>query len=200
VIGWLSGVLRGRFGDRVLVDAGGVGYELTVPASLSALLVDTGSRVELYVHTHVREDEIALYGFPSFQDRQLFLVLTSVSGVGPKTALSVCSAFPRDRIVEAIRTKNISLLQTIPGIGKRTAERIVVELKDRLKEFAPSWEGRAGTSRVPETDTDEVISALVNLGYRRPAAEAAFAQIDLSKTPTFDSMLKETLKILAKSP
>jgi len=198
VIGWISGTLKERFSDRVLVNTNGVGYEVLIPASIAATLGEIGSPVELFIHTHVREDEISLFGFTSLRDRRLFLHLTSVSGIGPKTALAIFSALPTDKIVGAIRSRNVALLQSVPGIGKKTAERIGVELADRMKDLLLPTDGSAPLPVTGSVAGDEVISALVNLGYKQPTAEAAFSRIDLSKFSTFDSILKETLRLLSK--
>jgi Holliday junction DNA helicase RuvA len=199
MIGWLNGTVRFVSEDSITVDAGGVGYQVHVPATILPGLGGVGSPIELFIHTHVREDAIVLYGFVTPADRDLFLYLTSVSGVGPRTAMNLMSVLPSPRIVEAIRSKNVGQLQSVPGIGRRIAERLVVDLQDRLKVFAnvfgPSVPRAAGT----EATVDEVVSALVNLGYKRPQAEAAVAQVDLSKAQPFDRILKETLKYLSKS-
>ncbi len=199
MIGWLSGTLRFVSPVSVTIDVGGVGYEVFVPANALPSLGQAGSPIELFIHTHVREDAIILYGFATKSDRELFLHLTTVSGVGPKTAMGLMSALPSDRIVQAIRAKNAGLLQSVPGIGRKTAERLVVDLNDRLKTFRLLPSAEAANQGGPGTMADEVISALLNLGYKRPQAEIAVAQVDLSNSRPFDTILKETLKYLAKS-
>ncbi|MFH1017015.1 MAG: Holliday junction branch migration protein RuvA [Pseudomonadota bacterium] len=199
MIGWLSGTVRFISPDSVTVDTGGVGYQVFVPANVIPSLGQAGNPVELFIHTHVREDAIVLYGFATKSDRELFLHLTTVSGVGPKTAMGMMSALPSDRIVQAIRGKNAALLQSVPGIGRKTAERMVVDLSDRLKTFRLSPSAEAASQGGPSTMADEVVSALLNLGYKHPQAEAAVAQVDLSNSRSFDTILKETLKYLAKS-
>ncbi len=197
MIGWLSGTLLFKASDTIMIDVKGVGYEVHTPASLENSLGSVGSSVELFIHTHVRENEISLFGFPTLEDRQVFLHLTAVSGIGPKTALGVLSALPSGRLVQAIRQKDVAALQQAPGVGKRTAERMVIELGDRLKEFSSS--NAAEFSSIPEgSQGEELLSALVNLGYKKPLAESAVTRIDLSKFDTFDSMLKEALRSLAK--
>ncbi|HLG20057.1 MAG TPA: Holliday junction branch migration protein RuvA [Bdellovibrionota bacterium] len=198
MIGWLKGTIKEKTGDSVVIDTGGVGYEVHVSVFTNAGLGPASSPVEVYVHTHVREDGITLYGFASPRERELFRVLILVSGVGAKTAMGILSALPLDRLVGAIRSGDIPTLQRTPGIGKKTAERLVVELRDRLKDFplhadmhAPAPHGRGDVN-------DDVISALVNLGYKRPDAEMAVARIDLSKFGSFDRILKETLKLLTR--
>lgn len=198
MIGWISGTLRFRSGQRLTVDVGGVGYDLAVTEAAAEAAGPLGSAVEFFVHTHVREDLLDLYGFASAPERELFLHLLSVSGIGPKTALAILSAVPSDRLVSAIRAKNLGLLQSVPGIGKKSAERLVVELQDRLKGFVLPTDG-ARLRGLPETPVaEEVLSALENLGYKRPTAEAALARVDLSNFTTFDRILKESLKLLSR--
>jgi holliday junction DNA helicase RuvA len=194
MIGWLKGSLRQKSSSRFLVDTGGVGYEVFVTNSTWASY-QTGEPVELHIHTHLREDGITLFGFDRTADKEVFLTLTSVSGVGPKTAMGILSAISADRLVDAIRTKNLALLQSTPGVGKKTAERLVVELRDKLKNFAVA-DSKGPIGQVSGA-TEEVLSALVNLGYKRPNAEVALSQVDLSTHTSFDKILRETLKILS---
>lgn len=199
MIGWLSGMLLHRQADSLLIDVNGVGYEIHTPPTVSERLGGIGTSVELFIHTHVRENEIALFGFATVEDRKIFRHLTGVSGIGPKTALGVLSALPSGKLVDAIRRKDVAMLQQAPGVGKRTAERLVVELGDRLNEFVGSG-ATYGRSEIPEgSSSEEVVSALVNLGYKKPMAESTLMQIDLSKFDTFDSIFREALKSLAKT-
>jgi holliday junction DNA helicase RuvA len=198
MIGWLSGILRRISSDRATIDVGGVGYEVSVPSAVLGRLGGVGSKVELFIHTHVREDAIQLYGFPTLPDRDLFEHLIGVTGIGAKTALAILSSIPGDALIQAIQRKDTGLLQRTPGIGRKTAERMVMELSDKLRGFelgvAPSLVSRVA----PGTPEEELVSALLNLGYRRGEAEAALARIDLTKSASFDTMLRETLKVLAR--
>ena len=201
MIGWLSGKLLQHSAHQIVVDTKGVGYEVTVtPHTLASLLGRSsgGHDIQLFIHTHVREDGITLYGFSTLLDRELFLLLTSVSGIGAKTAMGILSALPVDRLIAAIRTNDTPFLQRTPGIGKKTAERLVVELRDKIKDFSFPVDALAGPSRMGDPTVNDLISALMNLGYKRPQAEAAVGQVDLSKFNSFDTILRETLKVIAK--
>ena len=197
MIGWLSGSIRRISPDRATIDVGGVGYEVFVPAQAISQLGGLGSKVELFIHTHVREDAIHLYGFSTLSDRELFEHLIGVTGIGAKTALSILSSISGDALIQAIQRKDVGLLQRTPGIGKKTAERMVLELTDKLRGFEISRGGIVHRLQ-PGTPEEEVVSALLNLGYRRNEAEAAVSRIELSKFNSFDTMLKETLKVLAR--
>jgi holliday junction DNA helicase RuvA len=197
MIGWLSGTVRDLRTDRATIEVSGVGYEVLLPASALAQL-GGGTNAELFIHTHVREDAIQLFGFLTRSDRELFEQLLSVSGIGAKTALAILSAIPSDSLITAIQRRDTALLQSTPGIGKKTAERLVIELADKLKSFVVSGRGPMIGRIHPGSPEEEVVSALQNLGYRRNEAETAVARVDLSKFNSFDRMLKETLKVLAR--
>ncbi len=200
MIGWLSGTLREIHEGKAIVEASGVGYEVLLPASALSNLGTIGSKVEFYIHTHVREDGISLFGFLSSADKALFLLLITVSGVGAKTALSILSALPSSELIAAIRGGQVAKLKATPGIGKKTAERLIVELKDKLESLGPVHASAILAQRplAAASSSDDLISALVNLGYRQSEAETAVARVDLSKFESFDRMLKETLKVLTR--
>jgi len=163
MIGRLSGTLIEKQPNQVIVDVGGVGYQVLVPLSTFADLGDVNGPVTLLVHTHLREDQLQLYGFLTPRERQLFEMLITVTGVGPSLALKILSGKPAEELLAAIRRSELQQLVAIPGIGKKTAERIVIDLRDRLAELVP--EGRAA---VPVTGPGaDVASALLNLGYDR---------------------------------
>ncbi|MDE3137729.1 MAG: Holliday junction branch migration protein RuvA [Acidobacteriota bacterium] len=163
MIGRLSGTLIEKQPNQVIVDVGGVGYQVTVPLSTFAELGDLNGPVTLLVHTHLREDQLQLYGFLTARERQLFEMLITVTGVGPSLALKILSGKPAEELLQAIRRGDVERLVGIPGIGKKTAERIIMELRDRLGELVP--EGPAPVSVTgPGAD---VASALLNLGYER---------------------------------
>jgi len=188
--------LRGRLIEkepaRVVIDTNGVGYEVFVPLSTFTALPDTGTEVSLDIHTHVREDIIALYGFSSRQERRVFERLISISGIGPRLAVTILSGGSIEGLVGAIRKGDLARLTAIPGVGKKTAERIVIELRDKLKDFA---QGPAKS-----TVEMDVLSALENLGYPHPIAEAAMnrALDGQQETLAFDVIFKRTLQILTK--
>ncbi len=197
MIGWLSGNLLGSWGSRVLIDTGGVGYEVEIPTSLMPSLGNLGESVELFIHTQVREDNITLYGFPTRQDRDIFLSLTSVSGVGAKSAMAILSVIPSGEVVTAIRSKNPALLSQAKGVGRKAADRIIVELVDKFKEMGTATLARPGLPEHRQAMQEDVISALMNLGYKRSAAELAVAKVDLSKSDSFDTIFRKSLHTLA---
>jgi len=198
VIAALSGVLLekdARRPQRVVVDVGGVGYEVWAPLFTVYALGDVGAAVRLRVHTHVREDALQLFGFATELEQQLFERLITVSGVGPKLALAVLSGLEPDALVAAIRGNDLGRLTAIPGVGRKTAERLVVELKDRLPESAGNAPVTASLAGV----RDDLLSALGNLGYQRAVAEKVIDRI-LKAEPDveFEQSLRSVLKELAR--
>jgi len=192
MIAHLRGKLAQKDPARVIVDVNGVGYEVFVPLTTFTALPDTGAEVSIDVHTHVREDVIALYGFSTRRERMIFEKLMTISGIGPKLAVTILSGGSVQDLVGAIKRSDLVRLTAIPGVGKKTAERIILELKDKLQEFA---EGPAKTA--VESD---VLSALENLGYLRAHAEAAMRRaVNGDKDPAFDVLFKRALQILTKS-
>jgi Holliday junction DNA helicase RuvA len=192
VIARLAGTVLEKHPNRLIVDVNGVGYEVLVPLSTFYGLGDAGAPVALRVHTHVREDVIALYGFASELEQDLFERLIAISGIGPKLALAVLSGIDPAELVRAIRSQDVARLTRIPGVGKKTAERIGLELKDRLPQAAAaSGEPVAGADDIKA----DLLSALTNLGYNRAVAEKA-ADSALKKTPQagFEDLLREILR------
>jgi len=200
MIAHLRGRLLEKHPNRVTIDVQGVGYEAHVPLSTFYGLPEAGGELSLRIHTHVREDALVLYGFATLLELQLFERLISVSGIGPKLALAVLSGIEPNDLVTAIKQSDIARLTGIPGIGKKTAERIGLELKDKLAAFVPA-DTSASPPGVPggESMRTDVLSALVNLGYHRPLAERA-ADAALKSTPTgsFEHTLKLALRELAR--
>jgi len=196
MIAHLRGRLLTKHPNQVVVETGGVGYDVTISVPTFSDLPGVGSEVALHIHTHVREDQIALYGFLRPAEKQLFEKLITVSGIGPKLAITILSGMAADEMVGAIRGNDIARLTRIPGIGKKTAERMVLELRDKLPPV--------GVSEVPTvplmTATEEdVLSALVNLGYQRANAERALASAAKNgKGASFEVMFREALAALAK--
>src|SRR5215471_8457588 len=172
MIAHLRGRLISKHPNQAIVEAGGVGYDVTISVPTFSELPALNAEVSFFIHTHVREDALALFGFLRAQEKQLFERLLSVSGIGPKLAITILSGMPADAMVAAIKGNNVAALTRIPGIGKKTAERMVLELRDKLEAFAAPAVA-AVASRVEE----DVISALVNLGYQRPLAEKALARL-----------------------
>jgi Holliday junction DNA helicase RuvA len=199
VIAYLRGSIFEKHPNRVVVDVAGVGYDVSVPLSTFYGLGEPGTDVALRIHTHVREDALALYGFATGLEQDLFERLIGVSGIGPKLALAVLSGIEPADLVRAIERGDVARLTAIPGVGKKTSERIVLELKDRLPRIHPAPGGAdvpaGGTSGV----RDDVLSALMNLGYHRPLADKAVdAALKADAGGTFEHTLKQALKELAK--
>lgn len=192
-------LLRGRILDkhpqRVIVDVNGVGYDVQVPLSTFYNLGEPGTEVTLRVHTHVREDAIALFGFSTALELELFERLIGISGVGPKLALSVLSGIEPSDLVRAIRLQDVARLTGIPGVGKKTSERIALELKDKLPK---DLQADVTKPRAPQDDLkDDVVSALLNLGYQRQIAEKAVERA-LKDGGSFEDVLKRALRGLAR--
>jgi holliday junction DNA helicase RuvA len=197
MIAHLRGRLLTKHPNQAVVETGGVGYDVTISVPTFSDLPAMGGEVALHIHTHVREDQIALYGFLSPAEKQLFEKLITVSGIGPKLAITILSGIAADEMVTAIRGNDIARLTRIPGIGKKTAERMVLELRDKLP---PAGAGEAPSAPAMSAMEEDVLSALVNLGYQRAAAEHALesAAKDGEKKVTFEAMFRNTLAALAK--
>ena len=199
MIAHLRGRLLEKHPNRVIVDVSGVGYDVHVPLSTFYEMAEPGEEIALRIHTHVREDALLLYGFATPLELQIFERLISVSGIGPKLALAVLSGIEPTELVSAIRTANVARLTGIPGIGKKIAERIGLELKDKMASFVAAEMAASHTSAAGETLRDDVLSALMNLGYHRPLAERAVdSAIKKSTGSTFESILKYALRELAR--
>lgn len=196
MIAHLAGTLREKHLQRLIVDVGGVGYDVIVPLTTMYAIGEAGARVELRIHTHVREDALQLFGFATSLEQVLFEKLIAVSGIGPKVALSILSGIEPAELIRAIRSSDVARLTRIPGVGKKTAERVVLELKDRLPvgiaaepepvEAAPGDDVRA-----------DVLSALTNLGYQRSAVEKTVDKVLASaEDRSFEPLLRAILKQL----
>ena len=199
MISHLRGRLLEKQPNRVIVDVNGVGYDVHVPLSTFYEMTEPGAEIALRVHTHVREDALVLYGFATVLELQIFERLISVSGIGPKLALAVLSGIEPNELVSAIRTANVARLTGIPGIGKKTAERIGLELKDKMASLLPAEAAASPAAATSETLRTDVLSALMNLGYHRPLAERAVDAALMHGTGTaFEGVLKHALRELAK--
>ena len=198
MIGQLRGSLADKRPNQVLVDVGGVGYLVYVPLSTYASLGELHTEVTLLIHMHVREDALALYGFLSSREKHLFEMLLSASGVGPSLALKILSGMSVEELIPAIRTGDLARLTRIPGVGRKTAERMVVELKDRLEAVTIEQERPAASS--PAGTEADVVSALVNLGYEGRAAEKAVEEAKREAgTANFEKLLRAALQGLSQS-
>ena len=200
MIGRLSGIVLEKRPDRALVDASGVGYELHVPLGTYAALPGIGESVTLHVHTHVREDAILLFGFATPEERELFERLVTVSGIGPRLALVVLSGLPLPELVGALAAQDVKRLSSIPGVGKKLAERLGVELKDKVAGIVPGGApGPGGPGAAPGGLLEDAVGALLNLGYRRPQAEAAVKEAgDSAGTADLPALLSAALRLLSR--
>jgi Holliday junction DNA helicase RuvA len=196
MIAQLRGTLADKRPNQVLVDVGGVGYLVHIPVSTFYALGDLHSNVTLLIHTQVREDAISLYGFLSSREKHLFELLISASGVGPVLALKILSGMSVDDLVPAVRAGDLVRLTRIPGVGRKTAERMVVELRDKLAAIETQ-----GMARQPVTTTGtaaDVVSALLNLGYEQYTAEKAVERAGKDGVPeSFEALLRATLRQLS---
>ena len=196
MIAHLRGTLLAKHPNQAIVETHGVGYDVAISVPTFTEMPVAGAEVALYIHTHVREDALSLYGFLRLAEKQLFEKLLTVSGIGPTLAIKILSGMPADEMVGAIRGGDLARLTRIPGIGKKTAERMVLELRDKLP--AATGESEAGASPASPVEED-VISALVNLGYPRAAADKALLAARGGKNPqSFDMLFREALGALSK--
>jgi Holliday junction DNA helicase RuvA len=208
MIAYLSGSLLSKHANSAIVDVGGVGYELSIPLSTFYELGDLGSPVQLRVYTHVREDVIQLFGFKTARERELFLQLISVNGVGPGLAIKLLSGMNADEMIASIRTNNLVRLVAVPGVGRKTAERLVVDLRDKIaalsspaleEEFA-AMEASTGAPTTEDSMRNDAISALANLGYQKAAAEKAVkTAIDEGGELSVELILRRSLRSLSKA-
>ena len=205
MIAHLSGTLLSKQATSVIVDVGGVGYEVTIPLSTFYDLEDMGSTVQLRIYTHVREDTLQLFGFKTARERELFLKIISVTGIGPKLGITLLSGMTADEMIALIRTNNLARLTLIPGIGRKTAERLIMELREKVAELSSAQlEDELGAkpeAAEPTADTvrADALSALLNLGYQRSSAEKAIdAGLGEGGDITVESILRRALKKLAR--
>ena len=196
MIAHLRGKLLAKHPNQAIVETGGVGYDVTISVPTFSGLPGVGGEIALHIHTHVREDIIALYGFLRPSEKTLFEKLITVSGIGPKLAITILSGMAADEMVNAIRGNYIARLTRIPGIGKKTAERMVLELRDKL---TVEKVGEIPSAPTKSPIEEDVLSALMNLGYQRAAAEKALAAVSKNgKTGPFDALFREALAALSK--
>jgi Holliday junction DNA helicase RuvA len=199
MIAFLRGKILEKHPNQVIVETGGVGYDVLIPVSTFSSLPEAGSEVKLRIHTHVREDALALFGFLTAEEKTIFERLISVSGIGPKLAITVLSGLPTSDLIYAIRNAAVEQLVRIPGVGKKTAERIVLELKDKLEGVAPA----AGPGQIEKPMAllsvveQDVISALLNLGCNRSTAEGAVRKAKAAGVPgEFEPLFRKSLELV----
>ena len=205
MIAHLSGTLLAKHATSVIVDVGGVGYEVTIPVTTFYDLGETNAPVRLQIYTHVREEALQLFGFRTLRERELFTLLISVSGIGPKSAVAMLSGMSADEIVTAIRQSNYARITSIPGVGRKTAERLVIELRDKMAALsgpAPEEQVGAGGGAVAQSEDalrEDTLAALLQLGFPKPAAEKTITNAmqeggDLS----VETLLRRSLRQLSK--
>lgn len=193
MIARLEGVLASKSAGQLIVDVRGVGYEVTIPLTTYYEMGEEGEKVSLMIYTYVREDTLSLFGFSTSLEKQLFLLLIQVAGIGPRLAVTILSGLPIETLLQAISLKDIGRLSTIPGVGKKTAERMALELREKVSDLAlgPLPSGLDST----DTLAKDVVSALVNLGYLRTRAESTVSRLLRQEEITeFDVLLKKALK------
>ncbi len=202
MIARLEGALREKSPTRVVVDVAGVGYELLIPLSTFTELPDEGKTVAFFVHTHMRDSAIQLFGFGTERERTAFELLLRASRVGPKLAQTILSGILPGDLLDAIRRSDVSALRSVPGVGAKTAERILVELRDRVADFDPGRGGAAegGAAREEETPAEQAVSALTNLGVPRSRAEpvVAGAAKELGSDAAIEALIRAALRRLAR--
>ncbi|HEV2837465.1 MAG TPA: Holliday junction branch migration protein RuvA [Pyrinomonadaceae bacterium] len=206
MIAHLSGTLLSKQATSVIIDVSGVGYEVSIPLSTFYELEDTGSNVELRIYTHVKEDALQLYGFKTLLERQLFINFISVSGVGPKIGIALLSNMSTDELITSIKSNNLARLTLIPGVGRKTAERLIVDLREKMTALAASQVAEEIGTRpgapIPSSGDDvrsQALSGLLNLGYQKSAAEKAIdSALSEDGESTVESVLRRGLRKLAR--
>ncbi|HYY96929.1 MAG TPA: Holliday junction branch migration protein RuvA [Pyrinomonadaceae bacterium] len=206
MIAHLSGTLLAKHATAVVVDVGGVGYEVTIPATVFYDLEEPGSPVRLRIYTHVREDALQLFGFRTERERELFALLISVSGIGPKSAVAMLSGMSADEIVTAIRTNNYARLTSIPGVGRKTAERLVIELRDKMAALSSpalaeeiATGATSGAAQTEDALREDTLAALLQLGFPRPSAEKAVTHaLSEGGDISVELLLRRSLRQLSK--
>jgi Holliday junction DNA helicase RuvA len=194
VIAKISGTLEHKIPGEVTVDVGGVGLQVFIPLSVFYRLPEIGEPVSLHIHTHLREDALQLFGFLEHGEKQIFLLLNNVAGIGPKLAVNILSGIPADDLARALKEADQPRLVSIPGVGKKLAERMIVELKDKFPTLPSEPMAQGDGSQLMR----DAVSALVNLGYRRPEAEKNVREITQRGDRPLPEILKEALRRLSQ--
>jgi Holliday junction DNA helicase RuvA len=200
MIAHIQGLLHFKSPEYLVIDVEGIGYQVQVPLSTFYDLPQVGSTVSLHIHTHVREDALQLYGFQSPEEKTLFVRLMSIAGIGPRLAVNILSGISPAELVESLSQNNLARLTSIPGVGRKTAERIMVEMKDKVSTLAPGLDVTVTVrTTADEAMNEDVLSALINLGYKKGVAQRAVenARHRLEGEITLESLLKESLRALA---
>jgi len=198
MIALLTGKLAYKSPEFIIVDVHGVGYRVQIPFSTYFSLPETGNEVSLNIFTHVKEDALNLYGFRSLAEKTFFQLLISVSGVGPKLAKDILSNIQVEDLARALVTGDLNRLSAVPGIGRKTAERLVLELKSKVMKLDISSTQQGTIPAPPTAISDDVASALVNLGYKEAVVKKALAELDVAADASMEDLLKRALKVLMK--
>ena len=194
MIASIKGTIENKIPGEVVVDVGGLGYQILVSLNAFYRLPEIGQRVSFFTYTHVREDALQLFGFLEQEEKQLFLLLNSVAGIGPKLALNILSGIPADELARALKEQDVARLVSIPGVGRKLAERMTVELRDKLLNFSLGVDGRAAQPQLMR----DALSALANLGYRASETERTVRDVLQEGKKTLEDLLKETLRRLSQ--
>jgi holliday junction DNA helicase RuvA len=194
VIAQISGKLAQKQPGEVVIDVGGVGYQVFIPLNVFYRLPEIGALMSLQIHTHVREDALQLFGFHDHAEKQVFLLLTSVSGIGPKLALNILSGIPAEDLARALRNGDQVRLVAIPGVGKKLAERMIVELKDKFTTLTPASVDSTAKPEASSQMMQDAVSALINLGYKKPEIEKTVREVLKNGELTLEDVLRETLR------
>jgi len=201
MIARINGTLLYKSTDHTIIDAGGIGYRIFVPLTTFYELPSVGHPVTLNIHTHFKQDAINLFGFHTDREKEVFLLMISVAGIGPRLAMNILSGITPEELIIAVSRGNLSRLVTVPGVGKKMAERMVVELREKMARLSAEEEAYEADESTEENRLleEDALSALVNLGYKKAAAKSALEGVvkELTETVTLDMLLKKSLKILS---
>ncbi len=190
MIASLKGIVSSKRPEGVIIDVGGIGYHVSIPLCSLGNIPDAGGEIFLHTYTHVREDALQLYGFLSEEERKVFATLLGINGIGPKLGLTILSGMPVQRFMEAVANEDIPLLSSIPGLGKKTASRLILELREKLPKISVHSKDKI---------SDDAVSALINLGYRRSLSEKAVETALKNGADSIENMIKEALKYLTNN-
>jgi Holliday junction DNA helicase RuvA len=196
VIAQISGTLSHKIPGEIIVDVGGVGYQVLIPLNVFYQLPEIGGAISLQIYTHVREDALQLFGFNDLAEKQVFLLLISVSGIGPKLAVNILSGIPAEELARALKEGDQVRLVAIPGVGRKLAERMIVELKDKFAALSPVG-AESAKPVIGSQVMQDAVSALVNLGYKRPEAEKLVREVLKNGDRSLENVLKDTLRRLS---
>lgn len=199
MIAQISGKLAQKQPGEVVIDVGGIGYQVFIPLNVFYRLPDIGAPLSLQIHTEVREDAFQLFGFQDLGEKQVFLMLTSVSGIGPKLALNILSGIPAEELTRALKNGDQVRLVAIPGVGRKLAERMIVELKDRFASLAPLTRDRTTKPEASSQLMQDAVSALINLGYKKPEIERTVREVLKQGDLSLENVLRETLRQMSHS-